>query len=215
LSVPMANAMARPGRKCTIGHSMDPSREIRSYCEAELRSKQKTSGLDAPSSSGRSAPPPRTRDRGVWFHPCLLRSGRREAREFSPASAHRDDYAALILWKSRKPAQTYIIDKRRVQAAFLLCDDIAYWRQRTDSEIEAQVKQTEARGRLLDLRKFVVEDKLCIAAALQKSEELGDSLILQMAGTLLAMIPVPGLKGDKIVQSLGELVSAVSAKLNE
>lgn len=142
-------------------------------------------------------------------------SRRREAREFRPASAHRDDYAALILWKSRKPAQTCIIDKHRVQGAFLLRDDIAYWRQRTDSETEAQVKQAAARGRLLDLRKFVVEDKLCIAGALHKSKELGDSLILQMAGTLLAMIPVPGIKGDEIVQSLGELISAVSAKLNE
>ena len=49
----MADAMPRPGRKCAKGHSMDPSWETCPYCEAEQRSKQKTSGFEAMDSSER------------------------------------------------------------------------------------------------------------------------------------------------------------------
>ena len=49
----MADAMPRAGRKCAKGHSMDPSWETCPYCEAEQRSKQKTSGFEAVDSSER------------------------------------------------------------------------------------------------------------------------------------------------------------------
>jgi hypothetical protein len=51
--VHMADAMPRSGRKCAKGHSMDPSWETCPYCEAEQRSKQKTSGFEAVDSSER------------------------------------------------------------------------------------------------------------------------------------------------------------------
>lgn len=49
----MADAMPRPGRKCAKGHLMDPSWETCPYCEAEQRSKQKTSGFETIDSSDR------------------------------------------------------------------------------------------------------------------------------------------------------------------
>jgi len=49
----MADAMPRAGRKCAKGHSMDPSWETCPYCEAEQRSKQRTSGFESVDSSER------------------------------------------------------------------------------------------------------------------------------------------------------------------
>ena len=40
----MPEAMPRPGRKCAMGHAMDPGWEECPYCEAEQRSKQRTGG---------------------------------------------------------------------------------------------------------------------------------------------------------------------------
>lgn len=49
----MADAMPRQGRKCAKGHLMDPSWEACPYCEAEQRSKQRTSGFETIDSSDR------------------------------------------------------------------------------------------------------------------------------------------------------------------
>jgi FHA domain len=49
----MADAVLRPGRRCSKGHSLDPSWDSCPYCEAEQRSKEKTSGLGTVGSSDR------------------------------------------------------------------------------------------------------------------------------------------------------------------
>ena len=57
----MADAVLRPGRRCSKGHSLDPSWDSCPYCEAEQRSKEKTGGLGTVGASDRQ----RTRVEGI------------------------------------------------------------------------------------------------------------------------------------------------------
>lgn len=139
-----------------------------------------------------------------------------ETAEFEPAADLQDRFTTLFAWKSATPSRTCLPDpKRRLQFVLMLRDDADFWRERTATRREARIKRSAQATAIRAYRHHVIERKLCPKAARQAEIELGKQLILQMAGGLFGLIPVPGVPGSTTVKSVGELISAAAGLLGD
>jgi hypothetical protein len=138
-------------------------------------------------------------------------AGKQESREFAVAPRHQDTFETIFVWKSRNPNTTCVAaPNKHIQYAMMLHDDIEFWRERMPSEIQAQIRQASQASATRAYRLHIIENGLCPQSAKVKEIEDGRALILMMIPPLLGLIPVPGLKSSKTVNSVGELIKSVA-----
>lgn len=210
-----------------VGKALDPSEPNFEALASEWKGFRE---MVASMIKGKGAPPPKSKVPPSWTLSDRERNGlldaggqelldwaqiapdETESREFEPSARHQEQYKTIFAWKSLNPKKTCLAaPQHKLQFVMMLRDDIGFWRKHAPSERQADIKRTAQHTAIRAYRRHVIEKKICPRGAEQAEIALGKTLILEMAKGLLAVIPVPGLKGSPQVKSLGDIISALAS----
>ncbi len=138
----------------------------------------------------------------------------RESKKFRPRGSWGDDFKWILGWKSCNPAATCVFSKDRLQFIYLLHDDLDYWLKRSDTEMEAKIRQAAQEGSVRTYVQRVVNEKVCPVTAHLREVSDQKTLYFQMAEALLHMLPLPSLKAQGVRKSMSILAWLLAKRLS-